>query len=148
MINCPYFKDIKRPDMGVCQLGLYGGRPSTGVCTSCIKSGNNTPAYAQSQRLAASLNTPTLLKKVQNAAGAAGRVVKAAAQGKAVRVSEEEQNKRLAICKTNQCGQYDSVKNVCKICGCLLKFKTMLATEKCPKGFWGAEVPVEPPVQK
>lgn len=38
-------------------------------------------------------------------------------------------NARCEICVLNQDG-------VCSACGCLVMAKTLLASEKCPKGFW------------
>lgn len=32
--------------LGVCELGLFGGRPYARNCTACIVAGENNPAYA------------------------------------------------------------------------------------------------------
>ena len=48
-----------------------------------------------------------------------------------------------AICKSNECGQYDAETEACKICGCgtssrrwAIFSKTKMATEVCPRGSW------------
>lgn len=42
------------------------------------------------------------------------------------------QDRREALCAT--CDFFNE--GVCSACGCLVLSKTMLATEKCPKGRW------------
>lgn len=48
--------------------------------------------------------------------------------------SEEEFNRRRAICFA--CDLYDAEKDRCAKCGCGLKAKPRLATERCPVGKW------------
>jgi hypothetical protein len=48
--------------------------------------------------------------------------------------SRNIQDRRLNRCDI--CLYYEE--GQCKICKCLVFAKAMLATEKCPKGFWGA----------
>ena len=74
-----------------------------------------------------------LSDKIANAAGAAGRVVKAAVTGEKILAPEEEVKRRLEICRT--CEHFTGT--TCRLCGCLLKFKTKLETEACPIGKWG-----------
>jgi hypothetical protein len=42
-------------------------------------------------------------------------------------------SKRLAIC--NRC-PYRTRDNRCTLCGCFVRAKTKVATEKCPNGYW------------
>lgn len=73
---------------------------------------------------------PSLLQKAKNLAGAAGRVVGAMLRDERVRVDEQEKSRRLEICRG--CEFFNSDKGVCMKCGCIVKFKTVLATEHCP----------------
>jgi hypothetical protein len=45
-MNCPHATQLNR-DTNSCALGLYGGRPSTGVCYRCIHSGENNADFAR-----------------------------------------------------------------------------------------------------
>lgn len=82
---------------------------------------------------------PTLSTKAGNAAKAGVRIAKAAVSGQRVRVSTEERDRRLAICRA--CEYWNEAGNVglgeCKHpgCGCT-RFKHGLATETCPAGKW------------
>lgn len=44
---------------------------------------------------------------------------------------QEHRAGECALCPHNQDG-------VCGVCKCLILSKTMLAAEKCPRGYWGA----------
>lgn len=70
--------------------------------------------------------------KVKNAAQAAGRVVKSILGNKPIMVSDEEQERRMAICA--MCEFY--IGSTCKKCGCHIRFKAKLQTEHCPIGKW------------
>jgi hypothetical protein len=50
------------------------------------------------------------------------------------KVSEEEFNKRLDICK--KCDKFDDKSVRCKQCGCFLNIKASWNSEKCPLGLW------------
>lgn len=76
------------------------------------------------------LNLPT---KLANAAGALGRVIKAAATGERILSPEDEVERRLGICRT--CEHFTGT--TCRLCGCIVNFKTKLETEHCPIGKWG-----------
>ncbi len=43
---------------------------------------------------------------------------------------------RLTICKLNRCGKYRKSLAMCKECGCFLKLKTYITSQKCPLGHW------------
>ena len=84
---------------------------------------------------------PTLTAKAKHAAAAAGRVFRAVATGQPVRVTPEERERRLAICRACPGGYWNEGGNIglgeCKHpdCGCT-RFKQGLATETCPAGYW------------
>lgn len=44
-------------------------------------------------------------------------------------------DKRLAICRSNECGQFDNGIR-CKNCGCVMKVKSFLTTMDCPLDKW------------
>lgn len=51
------------------------------------------------------------------------------------RVSIEQKNQRLQICK--ECPFFLKITSQCKKCGCLMTEKTKLADAECPIGKWG-----------
>jgi hypothetical protein len=87
----------------------------------------------------------SLMRKSRNLAGAGGRVVKAAVKREKIKVSAEEQQRRLAICEgvpsvSPRCEHFTRSINFgaisCSRCSCALNLKTRLATESCPIGKW------------
>lgn len=82
---------------------------------------------------------PSLLAKAKHITQASARIAKAAVQGERIRVSPEERDRRLAICRA--CDLWNEGGNVglgeCKHpgCGCT-RFKHGLANETCPLGHW------------
>lgn len=89
-------------------------------------------AVYQDLRKKYSPRLPSLSTQARNAVGAVGRIARAAIQQKKIRVSDEEQQRRMAICAT--CEFYTG--STCKKCGCHIRFKTKLTTEHCPIGKW------------
>ncbi len=75
---------------------------------------------------------PPLISKAKNIVHALARTGKATVTGKTVRVSDEEKDRRLAICAT--CEFYTGT--TCRKCGCVMRFKARLATEHCPISKW------------
>jgi hypothetical protein len=73
---------------------------------------------------------PSIKEQVQNFGSAIATTVKQAVKGEAITVSEEEKNRRLAICKT--CEWFDLEVEGCKKCGCNMNWKTRLAGHHCP----------------
>ncbi len=71
-------------------------------------------------------------QKLSSAAGAITRMAKATASGQKATVNDEEHSRRMAICAA--CEFFTGV--TCRKCGCVAKWKTKLATEKCPVGEW------------
>lgn len=86
---------------------------------------------------------PGVVQLASNATQAAGRVLSAAVSGSGVKVSQQESERRLAICKfcTEAVQHKDTEYLRCSKCGCWLngKFfaKASLKTEDCPLGKWG-----------
>lgn len=76
---------------------------------------------------------PPIATQLGNAAGAIGRIVVAGLRGDPVRVSEQEQARRQAIC-TAPCEWWTGDR--CRACGCVARWKAHLATERCPKDKW------------
>lgn len=82
---------------------------------------------------------PSITTKAKHAAQATARIVRAKAQGQRIRVSPEERDRRLSICRA--CEYWNEGGNVglgeCKHSGCgCTRFKHGLATETCPAGKW------------
>lgn len=44
--------------------------------------------------------------------------------------------RRFMVCKSNRCESFLPKVGFCSICGCATRFKSMLNSESCPKGFW------------
>jgi formamidopyrimidine-DNA glycosylase len=55
-------------------------------------------------------------------------------KGNQLFVTEEEQTRRMEICKA--CDQYSQEDERCRKCGCFLKQKTSLTSSKCPLNKW------------
>lgn len=71
---------------------------------------------------------PPIAVQAGNVAGAVVRVVGTAASGQSVFAPDEEQSRRLTICRG--CENFDVGR--CRICGCNLALKVWLKTEHCP----------------
>jgi hypothetical protein len=56
------------------------------------------------------------------------------AQGNDLRLTPEEANRRLSICRG--CEFFEALSQRCSRCGCFLAVKTYLKAEKCPVGKW------------
>lgn len=86
-------------------------------------------------------------KRLVTAAGAVGRVIVAAMDGRPVRARPDTIKSRTPICQA--CPHYEPweknpVFHRCKVCGCWLDGKYFakinLATESCPEDKWRVEV--------
>ena len=93
------------------------------------------PALPARQSCCGGSKPATVTEKVVNAAGAAGRVVSALVNGEDVLVLAETAQARMALCLGCEHLWAPNVLQ-CKLCGCWVKAKTKLATEKCPAGKW------------
>jgi hypothetical protein len=80
------------------------------------------------------LEYPSLFQQAKNAAHAVGDVVASAVRGEPVSVSQEEQDRRLAIC--HACEFWDTTQGRCAQCGCFGAWKTWLASQQCPIAKW------------
>lgn len=69
---------------------------------------------------------------ISNFAGAVGRVAERAAAGESLLVDSSTKKKRLSLCQS--CEYLDGMQ--CAVCECLVRAKTMLASETCPKNKW------------
>jgi hypothetical protein len=67
-----------------------------------------------------------------NFSRATARVARAAVAGKKIQVSNEERERRIAICEA--CEFFRNGK--CLKCRCYTRFKAILGTERCPIGKW------------
>lgn len=44
--------------LGICELGLFGGRPLEGNCRACLAAGENTHEYADQLQAARAISHP------------------------------------------------------------------------------------------
>ena len=73
--------------------------------------------HAQSRLgLAEPLDYPSLFQQATNAVRAVGSVVASVVQGEPVLASQEDQDRRLAIC--HSCEFWDAAQGRCSKCGC------------------------------
>jgi Family of unknown function (DUF6171) len=80
------------------------------------------------------LQYPSLAQQAKNAAVAAGSVIASIVRREPVAVSQEEQDRRLAIC--HACEFWDAAQGRCSKCGCFGAWKTWLASQRCPIEKW------------
>ena len=79
-------------------------------------------------------NMPSLPQMASNAAQAVVRNIQSVAAGNDLRLSSDEANSRLSICKG--CEFFDKNQERCGKCGCFMALKTYLKAERCPVGKW------------
>lgn len=78
---------------------------------------------------------PSALEMATNAAAAVARTVANIAAGRAVGVSDDVYDKRVATCKA--CDQFRHSDGRCAACGCwIILAKAKLASEPCPLSKW------------
>ena len=77
---------------------------------------------------------PSLFQKAKNLGGAVARVADAAIHHQPIRVTDQEKEARMTVCRG--CEFFNATKGTCLKCGCVTRFKTALATEHCPVGKW------------
>jgi hypothetical protein len=75
---------------------------------------------------------PSILDMGKNLIETAVNVAASVANGDQINLSEEEANKRLAICES--CEFY--INSRCSKCGCYMAVKTYLKAANCPVGKW------------
>ena len=80
---------------------------------------------------------PSLQDRARNLGGAVQRVARRIVAGQSVLAEEGKQARRHAICRENRCGKYvDKAGGWCADCGCWMKAKVWLHSERCRLGFW------------
>jgi hypothetical protein len=128
-MNCPHATPISER-VNACGLGLHGGRPSKGVCASCIERGQNTPEHAAQVKA----NPPTLQ---QQAASLGKSLLNWTTSGFAT-TPPESLAAREATCRA--CPEWDATAlnatGRCRKCGCSTWAKIRMASERCPIGKW------------
>jgi hypothetical protein len=77
---------------------------------------------------------PSMSQMARNLAQSVGRNLKSVAAGNELRLTAEEANKRLSICKG--CEFFNQLQQRCGKCGCFMAVKTYLRAERCPIGKW------------
>lgn len=83
---------------------------------------------------AGEIKYPPMMTQFANAGKAMLRTIVASVSGESIRVSNEEQDRRMELCR--QCEFYVSKQDRCKKCGCKARFKARLTTEHCPIDTW------------
>lgn len=52
-------------------------------------------------------------------------------------IDKAEIDRRLKICNTNVCGEFDAVNGgTCRLCKCAAQLATAIRLKHCPKGLW------------
>lgn len=138
---------MKRASLQSIQSAVHANLRKPGYYEACLKVGkpirNGTWLEFSDEDHAALRKEfgdrmPPLKTMVKNAAGAAGRVARAALKRERVYVAPEVMEARLAICRA--CEHLDQARMRCGKCGCFVEKavigKTRLATERCPVGKW------------
>lgn len=77
---------------------------------------------------------PAVAQVIKTAAKSVVNNVKAVLKGETIRVTTDEAQRRLDICKS--CQFFRESDERCSKCGCFLSKKTYLKAEKCPVGKW------------
>lgn len=77
---------------------------------------------------------PPVATQIGNALQAAGRVAGSLSRGECITVPQAERARRLAICEG--CEYYDAGRARCRVCGCAVDLKALIASEHCPIGKW------------
>ncbi len=106
----------------------FFGRTDEKIRQAAIELASMPNAAAQQPR-----EFPPLMTQAGNAIAAAGRVVKAIAHRRAVKVAPEVYQERLEIC--HGCEHHNRACGRCRKCGCAI-LKLWVATERCPIGKW------------
>lgn len=77
---------------------------------------------------------PSPLQMAKNLGSSVVRNIQSVAAGNDLRLSEDEANRRLAVCQ--QCEFFREDQKRCGKCGCYMAVKTYLKAERCPIGKW------------
>tara|TARA_R100000808_G_scaffold9265_1_gene25506 strand:+ start:523 stop:1731 length:1209 start_codon:yes stop_codon:yes gene_type:complete len=140
-VECKYWSRGNAEDGGLCQLGLFGGSPSFGVCINhCDK--YHGPKLTSQQILEETEKGLGFLPKTKGLAEAVKRQGARLMKGQPLAVSGDEAERRWNICKACPTGQFQpkgDSKGSCKVCGCGMHRKVRWASEWCPDGHWGKD---------
>lgn len=114
---------------------------SNNICDKC-KSEWNSPFSPTIENL-----TPTMVEYINNKKISLPTITEQAVSvGKSLvewafngfqNVPQHEAERRLNICKSNQCGMYNEDSGRCSACGCFCAAKVQFSHEECPAGYWG-----------
>lgn len=77
---------------------------------------------------------PSVGSMAKNVVQSVVQNVQSVAAGNTLRITDQEANDRLNICKT--CDFFNANQTRCNKCGCFMAIKTYLKAEKCPLGKW------------
>jgi hypothetical protein len=77
-----------------------------------------------------------MVKAIKSLYGALKRIFSAKKAGKPVFVSREVADARLHTCSHTGCLAFNPILRKCNDCNCFVDYKTLLATESCPRGRW------------
>ena len=77
---------------------------------------------------------PSKVSMLRNLTSSIVNNAKSVYNGNALKLTKEEANSRLEICK--KCEFFNSINERCTKCGCHMALKTYLKAEKCPVGKW------------
>ena len=129
-MNCKHQKPFSENSY-ICEIDLFGGRPSKGTCDYCIKNGKNTTNSADS------IGNNDEIKTLQKIKNLKDSLTKWASNDFPI-PDPETFNARLETCKG--CEFWDesgfAKTGRCKKCGCSTQAKLRMTTEKCPVGKW------------
>ena len=125
MSECKYAV-ILNESVNSCKLGYYGGKPSKGVCRTCVELGKNKPQ-----------------NNFLNQAASLGKALVNWTDSGFTATPPDILSAREATCR--ECPEWDSaaLNNTgrCRKCGCSTWAKLRMATERCPIGKWEALPP-------
>lgn len=127
-----------------CALGWHDGKPWIGNCRDCIKNNRNNPE-AKTEFDAREKSKPSIKigccsgdypKLGQMASTFAKAIVdetKYIVSGSGL-LNQDEVNKRIEVC--NSCEFFVKDDKRCIKCGCFIKIKARMRSQKCPIGKW------------
>jgi hypothetical protein len=127
-VPCPHWSATASESSGACAKGLFGGRPSVGVCYKACKE----PASPKSNGLALPVLRPIqhvpAVKRIAH--GATGIVKVTVGLDK---TPDDVLAVRVATCNACPHAMKEGGElKKCSICGCRLWYKLRLASERCP----------------
>ncbi len=122
---------------GPCLRETGGESPTFPLQTSALRelvgrTEEKPIAVCTTRKPNAKRSPPTLVKRIKSAARAYWAFYRS---GKPM-LSRQETDDRLAICQSCEHKSVHKVLDLCNLCGCLLKFKSKLPTERCPLRKW------------